>query len=169
GILSYSSGPLAWAEIVNLVFVWLVLRLVGLEGKNQDLSHGILVFAATVIVKTIAISLTVPVLYDYGVALIEAVTAAFLAIWLQRALLSVAQNGPLERFSLDERVSLGVLLLTCLSGLRGLEMQGVSLLGVFSRVVILVAVSTGGMGVGAVSGIIVGLVPGLAGGKPLSN
>ncbi|HEX3031155.1 MAG TPA: SpoIIE family protein phosphatase [Bacillota bacterium] len=164
GLATVVTGTQVWVAIANLVFVWLVLRLVKLESTNEDISLPILVFAATVIVKTVAISLGRPVLFDYVAVLIEALLVGLSAVAFRRGLKAAQEAGPVHKLSIENRICLGVLLLAVLSGFTGLKLAEVSLLGIFSRVVILLAVANGGLGVGAIAGIIVGLVPGMTGG-----
>ncbi len=163
GLFSAAQGPVLWGGLANLIFVWIVLKVVKIEEGKGTFSLPVLVFATTIIVKTLAVSVSNPLFYNYIVVFVEALFAGIITYTARKGL-ETGWDGALQTYSLERKLCLGVLILAALSGLRGLEIAGITLLGMFSRLVILLAVRGGGIGVGAVSGILVGLLPGIAGG-----
>ncbi|MHB1167528.1 MAG: SpoIIE family protein phosphatase [Carboxydocellales bacterium] len=164
GLYSVTQGAVLWGGLTNLFFIWIILRLVGLGERNGNYALPVLVFASTIIVKTFTASLSSPVLYSYVVALIEAVFVGVLTYMVRKGLEASRLNTPLYSQPLDNRLCLGILVLGGLLGLQGLEIYKFSLLGVFSQLILLLAVRNGGPGIGAISGTVLGLVSGAAGG-----
>ncbi|MDA8213268.1 MAG: SpoIIE family protein phosphatase [Clostridia bacterium] len=164
GLYSVAQGAVFWGGIANLFFVWIILRLVGLGERSGNFALPVLVFASTIIVKTVTASFSSPILYNYVVAMIEAVFAGALTFIARKGLEAGRDAAPLHSQPLDSKLCLSVLALGALTGLKGLEIYGLTLLGIFSQVILLLAVRNGGVGIGAISGTVVGLVPGVAGG-----
>lgn len=164
GLYSVTQGVVFWGGLANLFFVWIILKLVSLSERNGNYALPVLVFASTIIVKTITASLSMPVMYNYVVALIEAVFVGVLTYMAKKGLEASRENSPLYSQPLDNKLCLGILVLGGLIGLQGLEIYGFSLLGIFSQLILLLAVCNGGAGIGAISGTVLGLVTGAAGG-----
>lgn len=97
-------------------------------------------------------------LYSYVAGTVEAVLAAvlsyFMLIWLPPLL------EKRER-TIEAVGGLGILGTGILIGLNGLEVGGLSIAGVLSRLLILLAATIGGVGGGTVLGTIIGLIPAL--------
>lgn len=165
GLGTVTQGIVMWSGIANLIFVLVILKLVGLGNRNGRLALPVLMFASAIIVKTVAASLLSPVFYHYVVAFTEALFVGVLTYVVRTALEAVSDPQPFYDYPVDRKVCLGALVLGALIGLRDLNVADLSLLGIFSRLVLLLAVRNGGIGVAAIGGTVVGLAPGLAGGE----
>jgi stage II sporulation protein E len=133
------------------------VRSIPRETRNPWPAVVLIVGAAVLIVKTAFLAFGTATLYDYVAVLFEAVLASTLAYVFLRVF--AVRNRPLTP---EEAFCTVVLLAGVLAGSATLGYEMVTLNGVLSKSVILVAAFVGGAGIGAGVGAIVGIVPGIA-------
>lgn len=133
------------------------IRSIPRESRNPWPAVVLIVGASVLIVQTAFIAFGSATLYDYVAVLFEAVLASTLA-YVFLKVFSV-RNRPLTA---EEAFCTVVLLAGVLAGSATLGYEMVTLNGVLSKSVILVAAFVGGAGMGAAVGAIVGIVPGMA-------
>ncbi|GAW27468.1 MULTISPECIES: SpoIIE family protein phosphatase [unclassified Carboxydocella] len=97
-------------------------------------------------------------LYAFVASTVEAVLAAVLAYFMLVWLPPLLEK---REKAVEAVGGLGILGTGILIGLNGIEINGLSLVGILSRLLILLAATIGGIGGGTVIGTIIGLIPAL--------
>lgn len=133
------------------------LRAVPGDMRNPWPAVIVLTGAAVLIVKASFLAFEAGTLYEYVAVLFEAVIAGTLAYVFLRVF---AVRG--RALSGEEVFCAVVLGAGVLAGTAEIGYQMVTLSGVLSKFVILAAALTGGVGIGAAAGAVVGIIPGLA-------
>ena len=123
-----------------------------------------IVAAVTLVVRTVGLSFTDPVPYNYVSAIFEAGMAGILAFVYLRALplLTVLWVNRGKKLSTEEILYLLLLFGGLIAGASGIGYMQITLQGLLSRLVVLIVAFAGGTGMGATAGALVGILPGLA-------
>lgn len=119
------------------------------------------VFAVLVVAGTGYVALTGPSNYEYIRVLFEAVFAALLAVAFFRALTGLDRVARRERVAADVLFCLVLLAVSVVAAASQLQWGYVSPGGILAGLAVLVAGYTGGGGLGASAGAIMGVLPGL--------
>lgn len=162
GLITVTSGINLASGVVALVVVALSTQAVPVSINRPWLVIPCLVTAVLIVIKIGFISFGDPSPYIYISIIFEAVFAGVLALVFMHGLPSLAKLNAGKTLGGEEVFCIVVLLVGVIAGTGQLETELVSLKGVLSRLVVLVAALTGGPGLGAAAGAVVGIVPGLA-------
>ncbi|WP_442886015.1 stage II sporulation protein E [Desulfotomaculum sp. 1211_IL3151] len=162
GLMTTSQGIDFWHNCAIIATGFLAVLSVKPQVNRPWLVIPGVVVVTIVTIKSIFISVQAPALYPYITAGFEAAFAGVLTFVYLQALTPFA-GGNVPRIMTGETVFCFLLLLTgVIAGTGGLGYDFVSLRGILSRVVILLGAYLGGLGVGAATGAIMGVIPGLA-------
>ena len=123
-----------------------------------------IVAAVALVVRTVSLSFTDPVPYNYVSAIFEAGMSGVLAFVYLRALplLTVICGLRGKKLSPEEVFCLLLLFGGLIAGVGGISYMQITLQGLLSRLVVLTVAFAGGTGMGATAGALVGVLPGLA-------
>ena len=161
GLVTISRGvQLAGALVTVFLTCLLVYRLPAGTARPWLVVPGT-VLSLTLIVKTCALIVGTPTAYDYIGVAFEAVFAAGLTLAFLQGLPLLNGLSPAHNPTGEELFCLSVLFAAVIAGTGDLHWGVVSLKGLLTRLVILLAALTGGAGPGAAAGAVVGILPGL--------
>ena len=162
GLVTILKGlPLAGAALV-ICCTWLILKAVPAGVKKPPLAVPGLVMALTIIIKSTALALSGPSPYGYFSVLFEGVFAAIFTFVFTNALAVWRKAVQKENLKGEELFYLLLLLGCFIAGTDDLKYSLISVKGVLSRLVIMVAAFMGGTGTGAAAGAVAGIIPGLS-------
>ncbi|HHW44342.1 MAG TPA: stage II sporulation protein E, partial [Desulfotomaculum sp.] len=161
GLITVVRGWSLGGAMVTVALTWLCTLALPGSLKRPRLVVPALVFSLTLVVKTGLAAVGEPSTYQYIAILFEALFAALLTVVFLIALPSVHKLNGLSTLTGEEIFALLALLAVVVGGTGDLQVSLVSLKGVLSRLIILVAALLGGVGLGAAVGAVVGVIPGL--------
>ncbi|GAB6179127.1 stage II sporulation protein E [Desulfotomaculum defluvii] len=162
GLVTVTEGIYFWHSCVIIATVFFVVLSVKPQVNRPWLVIPGVVVVTTITIKSIFISLQTPSLYPYITACFEAVFAGVLTFVYLQALTPFAR-GNMPRLMSGETIFCFLILLAGLiAGTGGLNYEFLTLRGIISRFVILLGAYLGGSGVGAATGAVMGVIPGLA-------
>ncbi|MFA4884318.1 MAG: stage II sporulation protein E [Desulfotomaculaceae bacterium] len=163
GLATVSRGIPLTSSILTMLCTWLLIRSAPAEMKRPWLVLPALVLAATVAVKVSFIAYNSPSSYGYFSVLFEAVFAALLTPVMLYGIEALKKKADgVYPFSGEEIFCLLLILGGLIAGTGDLKYEMISVKGVLSKLVILLAAFVGGAGAGAGAGAVVGTIPGLA-------
>ncbi|WP_052292892.1 stage II sporulation protein E [Desulfofarcimen acetoxidans] len=119
--------------------------------------------AVALVVRTVYLSMSDPVPYNYVSSAFEAFIAALLSFVYLRSLplLTLVCGERTKKLSAERVFYLLLLLGGLIAGSAGIGYANITLQGLLSRLVVLIAAYAGGTGMGAAVGALVGVLPGL--------
>ena len=162
GLMTVTQGIDFWQASAIIATGFLAVLSVKPQVSRPWLVIPGVVVVTIITLKSIFISVQAPALYPYITASFEAAFAGILTFVYLQALTPFA-GGNVPRVMKGETVFCFLLLLTgIIAGTGGLGYENLSLRGILSRVVVLLGAYLGGLGVGAATGAIMGVIPGLA-------
>jgi len=144
-------------EFLVLLAVGLGLRTIPSDFRRPQVAVAVLAGTATIVIKGSYLAFSGAALYDFVAVFFESSLAGVLAYVFLVALSPRARPVAVEEFCCAL-----VLLAASLAGTGNLEYGLVSLHGLVSKFIILVAAFLGGVGLGAAGGAVVGILPGIA-------
>lgn len=161
GLITVIKGfPLVAAgSTVALAELFLKFRVTQI--KNPRLMVPGLVLVFTIVIKSSFLAFTNPSLYDFISLLFEAVFAALLTSVCFNALYPWQKKADFASLSGEELFCLLVVLVGIIAGMGDWQIGPISVKGLLSRLVILIAALIGGVGLGAAAGAALGVMPGL--------
>ena len=162
GLVTAAGGINLTSGVVAMVVVALATQAVPTSINRPWLVVPGLVTAVLIVIKIGFISFGDASPYAYISIIFEAVFAGVLTMVFMHGLPSLAKLNDGKTLGGEEVFCIVVLLVGVIAGTGQLEIDLISLKGVLSRLVVLVAALTGGPGLGAAAGAVVGIVPGLA-------
>jgi stage II sporulation protein E len=162
GLITVASGVQLSSGVVAVVAVALAVQAIPAGIKKQWLVVPGLVLAVLIVTKTGFLAFGDPPPYVYISVIFEAVFAGALTLVLLYGLPSLVKLNSGKTLGGEEIFCIVIILVAIIAGAGQLEVDPVSLKGVLSRVVVLVAALAGGPGLGAAAGAVVGIIPGLA-------
>ncbi|TEB09693.1 Stage II sporulation protein E [Pelotomaculum propionicicum] len=163
GLATVSRGIPFTSSLLTMLCTWLLIRSAPAEMKRPWLVLPALVLAATVVVKASFIAYNSPSSYGYFSVLFEAVFAALLTPVMLYGVEALKKKADgVYPFSGEEIFCLLLILGGLIAGTGDLKYEMISVKGVLSKLVILLAAYVGGAGAGAGAGAVVGTIPGLA-------
>jgi stage II sporulation protein E len=159
GLITVLSGSALNAEIAALIAIYIILGQT--RGRFKQKWYGVPVLVAGLItaVKVGIYAWFSPDLYNYIVAMFEAVLAGCITLLLIRSLPALRKKGGQGNLKKEEMLGGAVIIIAVLTGLSELKAQGVDIKNVLSRLLVLFAAYSGGSGFAAGMGTIVGMVP----------
>ncbi|CCO08636.1 stage II sporulation protein E [Desulforamulus hydrothermalis] len=162
GLLTVAGGAALWSTGTAVSVAFFILLSIQSRIRRPWLAVPGLAAVTLLTVKSIFICVQGPALYPYITAGLEAVMAGVLTFLYLQGLAPFMRGGFTRTLSGETLFCLLVLLAGIIAGTGGLAYATVSLRGVLSRFVILLAACSGGAGVGAAAGALTGVIPGLA-------
>ncbi|MHB8172482.1 MAG: SpoIIE family protein phosphatase [Thermincolia bacterium] len=162
GSLSVLQGTVLWANLLALLTLVPVIFTARIVEEKRNIYVPALVFANVVIAKTVVVVLSGPSFYQYMVILFEALASGGLTYVALLALPAVVKRFQGRSPAMEELMALAVMLGGVVVGLHGFSWGFISLQGVVSKFIVLLAGYLGGMGAGTVLGTLVGLIPSLS-------
>ena len=159
GLATVCSGYTLAATIATMVSLFFILSRT--RGKFRQRWYGVPVLVAGLIIgiKIGVYAYYAPELYNYIVAIFEAVLAGCATFLLIRTLPILKKRGNMGNLKKEEIIGGAVLVVAFLTGISEMGYQGVEAKNVLSRALVLLAAYTGGSGFGAAMGTLVGMVP----------
>ncbi len=154
--------PLA-ASTLTVALVWLAARTLLRGSKKEWLIVPGLVFVVTVVVKATFVAFGSPSLYNYITVIFEAIFAGVLAFVFLTALRPFADTKKIRPLNGEEVFCLLVVLAGIIAGCNALHYSVLTLDGIITKGVILLAALVGGGGFGAAAGAVAGVIPALGG------
>lgn len=159
GLLTVVSGYTLGATVACMVLLFVFLGRT--RGRLRQKWYGIPILVAGIMtaVKVGVYAYFAPDLYNYVVAIFEAVLAGCATFLLTKSLPALRKKGTLSSLKKEEMVSGAILIVVFLTGLSELKIAGLEIKNVVSRALVLFAAYTGGGGFGAAMGTLVGMIP----------
>lgn len=146
--------------ISGLIIIYL-LKMVK-QNKYTQLLLAVIPLAAVIVIKTLAVTIYEPSLYNYVAVIIEGILAAVLTLIFSTAFASIKRRKEIGVFTVEELICIVVLLVGILMGMLDIKFGLFSLKGILSRLIILAGAYIGGVGIGAAVGAIIGLIPSIS-------
>ncbi len=159
GLFTVSSSHNFSATVMSLVLLFILLGRVRGQFRQKWYGVPILVTGLIIVVKVGLNAFFAPDLYNYLLAIFEAVLAGSATVLLTRALPALRKSGHLASLRKEEIVGGALLVVAFLTGLSELRIAGVELKNVAGRALVLFTAFTGGSGFAAATGTLVGMVP----------
>jgi len=159
GLLTVISGYNFWATLAALVFIFLVMNLA--RGQFHQKWYGVplLVVGVLITIKVGAAAFYAPELYNYIIAIFEAILAGCGTFLLIKSLPALRKKWALGRLKKEEILGGAVLVVAVLTGLSELQVEGIEIKNIVGRALVLLAAYTGGSGLAAAMGTLVGMIP----------
>lgn len=162
GLATVSGGMLFVGSAVAMLAAYLVLRFVpGLQHHRWYVVPGS-VFIVVLTVKCAFVAYGSGALYGYVSVLFESVFACVLTIAFMHALPPIWQQTAPRRINGEAVFCMLLLFGGVVAGTGDLSIFNVSLREVISKFVVLLSALTGGVGLGAAAGAVLGVIPGLS-------
>jgi stage II sporulation protein E len=162
GLITISDGMSLAGGMLTLLVTYLLLRFMPLMETRQWYVVPGVVLVTELIVKCSFVASGNGLLYGYISVLFEAVFACILTIAFLHALPPLWKNTVPSRISGEAVFCMLLLFGGVIAGTGEIGIDNVSLRGVISNYVILLAALVGGVGLGAAAGAVVGVIPGLS-------
>ena len=161
GMFTVTSGYNLGATLIYLVLLFIILGQT--QGQFRQKWYGIplLVAGLIIIVKVGMYAYFEPGLYNYIVAIFEAVLAGCAAFLMVRALPALRKRSNIAYLKKEEIIGGAVFVVAFLMGLSELSMKGIELKNIVGRTLVIFAAYLGGSGFGAAMGTLVGMIPGI--------
>lgn len=159
GLTTVFSGYNLTANIISLVLLLLILGQARDQFRQRWYGVPILVAGLMTGVKVGSSAFYAPELYNYIVAIFEAVLAGCISYLLVRALPALRKKAGPGSLRKEEILGGAVLVVALLTGLSELRVMGIEIKNIVGRTLVLLAAFTGGSGFGAAMGTLVGMVP----------
>ncbi|AEG58495.1 stage II sporulation protein E [Desulforamulus ruminis DSM 2154] len=162
GLFTVTEGFAFWSSVAVVAAAFLAMSSIKSQINRPLLVVPGLVTVVTLAVRVVFITVHGPALYSYITATFESFFAGVLTFIFLQCLEPFARGAVRKTLSGETAFCFMVLMAGIIAGTANLEYQFVTLRGVMSRLVILLGALTGGAGIGAASGAIVGVIPGFA-------
>ncbi|GAB6274572.1 MAG: stage II sporulation protein E [Peptococcaceae bacterium] len=161
GLITVIKGFPLVAAGSTVALTELFLKLWVAQIKNPRFMVPGLVLIFTIVIKSSFLAFTNPSLYDFVSLLFEAVFAALLTLVCFTALYPWKKKADFASLSGEELFCLLVVLVGIIAGMGDWQIGLISVKGLLSRLIILIAALIGGVGLGAAAGAALGVMPGL--------
>ncbi|MEG6617187.1 stage II sporulation protein E [Peptococcaceae bacterium 1198_IL3148] len=162
GLATVINGPPLASGILAIIATYLLLRFgPDMESRQWYVIPGV-VLITELIVKCSFVAYGGGLLYGYISVLFEAVFACILTIAFLHALPPLWRSTVPGRISGEAVFCMLLLFGGVIAGTGEMGIGNVSLRGIISNYVILLAALVGGVGLGAAAGAVVGVIPGLS-------
>ncbi len=161
GLATVSSGLSLAGALGTVAFTWLLVQAMPCGIKRPQLVAAAAVFSLTVVIKAGVLAFTGPSPYQYITIFFEGGFAALLTLVFLSGLPTLDKLTGLASLTGEELFSMLVLLAAVVAGTGDLQVAMITLKGLLSRLIILLAALLGGVGLGAAVGAVVGILPGL--------
>lgn len=164
GLFSVAAGINLHGSLVALALIYILICSLRETPARPWLSVPAMAGAVLLITKTALVAFQRPSLYSYISILFEAIFSGVLTLAFIHALPPLINKGSRIKRPLTGEVLLCIVLLLggLVAGTGGLQYQMISLRGVVSRGAVLLTALLGGPGLGAATGAVVGIIPGLS-------
>ncbi|WP_418791351.1 stage II sporulation protein E [Phosphitispora sp. TUW77] len=159
GLATISSGHILTSTLITLVLLFLILGRTQAQFRQKWYGVPVLVAGLIIGVKVGVYSYFAPELYNYIVAIFEAILAGCATFLLIKTLPVLRKAGHTATLKKEELIGGAVLVVAVLTGMSELNFQGLQVKNVISRSLVLFAAYTGGCGFGAAMGTLAGIVP----------
>ncbi|MGB9803374.1 stage II sporulation protein E [Desulfofundulus sp.] len=161
GLATVRSGPSLVGALGVVVLTWFLVQALPLGINRAQLVVAAAVFSLTVVIKACVLAFSGPSPYQYITVFFEGGLAALLTLVFLAGLPVLDKLTGLASLSGEELFSMLVLLVAVVAGTGDLHVSVFTLKGLLSRLIILLAALSGGVGLGAAVGAVVGILPGL--------
>lgn len=162
GLYTVADGMQFWSSCAVVIVSFLAMFSIKPQVNKPWLVIPGMVTATTLTIKIIFVSVQGASLYPYITVGFEAVFAGVLTFVFLQCLAPFARGAVSRAMSGEATFCFLILIAGIIAGTGGLEYENVTLRGVISRAVILLGAMVGGGGVGAATGAVVGVIPGIA-------
>ncbi|BCV20051.1 SpoIIE family protein phosphatase [Moorella sp. Hama-1] len=149
-----AGSPQVYSRLLIFLFLGLTGTLYPSLRQRGPLTRATLAPVAIILVRGLSLTIWQPSFYGW----VQIIFEALLAWGLTLGLLETAAARRQE----ERLLGGGLFLLGLLLGLQGWQVAGLSIQGIISRYILLLAALVGGPGVGAAAGAAVGFLPSLA-------
>ncbi len=159
GLATVCTGYTLASTLITMVLLFFILGRTRAQFRQKWYGVPVLVAGLTIGIKVGMYSYFAPELYNYIVAIFEAVLAGCGTFLLIKTLPVLQKGGNTGTLKKEELIGGAVLVVAFLTGMSELSFQGLQVKNVISRALILLAAYLGGSGFGAAMGTLVGMVP----------
>ena len=162
GLATVANGMMLASGLLVMLFAYLLLRFVPqILQRRWYIVPGV-VLCTELIIKCAFVAYGSGLLYGYISVLFEAIFACVLTMAFIQALPPMWQQTVPGRISGEAVFCMLLLFGGVIAGTGEIGVASVSLRGVISNFVIMLAALVGGVGLGAAAGAVVGVIPGLS-------
>lgn len=162
GMATVLSGQLLAADIMLVVFSFLFTQALPHKYSARKLVIPAIIFGLTISVKSAFLAFADSTPYDYINVFFESMLAAVLVSACLVSLSSAKKFDVVQPMRSEETVCLLLLMAGIIAGTGDIQIWYISVKGLLSKIIILLAATAGGAGLGAAAGALVGIIPGLA-------
>ncbi len=162
GMATVLSGQLLATNIVLVVFSFLFANALPRKYSNRKLVIPAIIFGLTISVKSAFLAFANSTPYDYINVFFESVLAAVLVSACLVSLSSAKKFDVVQPLGGEETVCMLLLMAGIIAGTGDIQIWHISAKGLLSKIIILLAATAGGAGLGAAAGALVGIIPGMA-------
>lgn len=162
GLVTVTNGMMLLSGLLVMLFTYLLLRFVPKLLQHRWYIVPGVVLCTELIIKCAFVAYQSGLLYGYVSVLFEAIFACVLTIAFIQALPPLWQQTVPGRISGEAVFCMLLLFGGVIAGTGEIGLDSVSLRGVVSNFVIMLAALVGGVGLGAAAGAVVGVIPGLS-------
>lgn len=162
GTSNVQGGMQLWASLGAVLFIYLFIQALPEKVASRRASIPLLVLAIIFAVKFVVISLNEGSNFDYINVVFEAIFAASLTPAFIAAFPAAGKIKGIKPLSGEEAIYLMLVLAGAVAGSGNINIWELGIKELVSRSLILLCALAGGPGMGAASGAVVGIIPGLA-------
>ncbi len=161
GMATVTSGHDFGAAVIYMTLLFLILGQARTQFRKPWFGIPLLVAGLIIAARVGIFAYFDPGLYNYILAIFEAVLSGCASFLLVRALPVLRKRDSLVSLKKEEIIGGAVFVIAFLMGLSELKLFGTEIRNILGRTLVLFAAYSGGSGFGAVMGTIVGMVPGI--------
>lgn len=162
GLSSAIHGNFLLAEIICILIVGLGIYFIPVKTRRPWLVVPAVVLVTVTVVRSSFLALTSAIPYNYISVSFEAVFAALFTLFIMNAIPALSMLHSPGALKGEELFCIMALAGGVVAGTEGISWGLFSLKSILSYFLILLAALTGGTGLGAAAGAVVGVIPGLA-------
>lgn len=163
GALTWSTNLAVAFEIITITTLFGILSIFARWARVQgEFVNGLNVFASVFLVRAIPLAFKF-LLYDFILSIFEALVTVMLYILLKKGTTILLEDNKRNIFNTEEVISLAFIASLVIAGIRDFGVFGTELKSIVCILIVLVLARAKGAGIGAASGVVMGLVSSLTG------
>lgn len=161
GTATVAKGIGLWGTILVTVSLFLLLQKVYFNFRQKWFGIPLLAFAVDIIAKSSILAVYNKEMYSYIAVIFEGLLVAIFTYIFVNGIIGIKKKN-ISAIRKEELLCYLLILIGVISGISGLQFHDITLRGILSRFVILIATYAGGSGAATAIGTFVGIVPNIS-------